>query len=47
MSAPGLWDDALGRLQSVGLHWATLSLIGTFIFFHRKAEYTQRRPGCM
>jgi hypothetical protein len=33
MSAPGLWDDAVGRLQSVGLHWATLSLIGTFILY--------------
>jgi hypothetical protein len=27
------WDEALGRLQSVGAHWATWSLIGTFVLY--------------
>ena len=33
MSTAGLWDDAISRLQSIGLHWATWSVIGTFILY--------------
>ena len=33
MSTAGLWDDAVSRLQSIGLHWATWSVIGTFILY--------------
>src|SRR5262249_31574616 len=33
MSTAGLWDGAGSRLQSIGLHWATWSVIGTFILY--------------
>ena len=33
MSPAGLWNDAVGRLQSVGLHWGTWTLIGSFILY--------------
>jgi hypothetical protein len=33
MSPAGLWDDAVGRLQSVGLHWGTWTLIGSFLLY--------------
>ena len=29
----GIWDEAVGRLQSVGAHWASWSLIGTFVLY--------------
>jgi hypothetical protein len=33
VSAGGLWDDAVSRLRSVGLPWATWSLIGSFLLY--------------
>ena len=33
MSPAGPWDDAVGRLQSVGLHWGTWTLIGSFVLY--------------
>ena len=33
MSPAAPWDDAVGRLQSVGLHWGTWTLIGSFVLY--------------
>jgi hypothetical protein len=33
VSAGGLWDDAVSRLRSVGLPWATWSLISSFMLY--------------
>src|SRR5262249_26653851 len=33
MTATALWDDAIGRLRSLGAQWATFTLIGSFILY--------------